>query len=90
VSALSLPRPREIFLLCLQLNLYLFQELSMGFVFDCLFQLLTEIPVLILGKGEPGATLQGWADVDAAQARQHYTSLKGHIAHIGQLGDQPA
>ena len=48
-----------------------------------LFQLLTDIPALILGKGEPGATLQRWVDLGAAQTRQRHASLKGHIARIG-------
>lgn len=84
MSALPLPRPWEIFLLSLQLNLYLLQELGMGLVFCSLFQLLlTDIPALILGKGEPGATLQDGVDLGAAQMRQRYASLKGHVARIG-------
>lgn len=64
------------FLLSLWLNLYCLQELSTSSVFHSLFELLTDIPALILGKGEPGTTLQGWV---AAQM-QYFASLKGHIA----------
>lgn len=83
MPALPLPQPREIFLLGLRLNLYLLQKLSMGLVFCNLLQLLTDIPALILGNGELGATLQGWIDLGAAQTQQHYASSQGHIARIG-------
>lgn len=55
----------------------------MGLVFCNLLQLLTDIPALILGNGELGATLQGWVNLGAAQMQQHYASSQGHIARVG-------
>ena len=83
MSTLPLPQPQEIFPFSLWRNLYVLQDLSMRLVVCNLFQLLTDIPALILGKGEPGATLQRWVDLGAAQTRQRHASLKGHIARIG-------